>query len=206
MTDNSLIALSSGAAAQLGAAANAPVRVRRVNPPENERATLRLGGQAPDRLETPETLLAVLRRKLPAEGSSPLAQAVLAPEAVPVALASADAQASAIPKPAASHVPDPSAANQAARTVAAAAAPKPATAPRASPATTPNGAYVVQAGAFSSEDRARTVAKAIGGSVTRAGALFRVRTGPFGSRTQAEASLAKVRAAGYSDARIFTNG
>ncbi|HTM94373.1 MAG TPA: SPOR domain-containing protein, partial [Croceibacterium sp.] len=74
------------------------------------------------------------------------------------------------------------------------------------PAVTPNGAYVVQAGAFSTADRANKVASAVGGSISRSGKLFRVRTGPFGSRAQAEASLAKVKAAGYSDARIFTNG
>ena len=37
-------------------------------------------------------------------------------------------------------------------------------------------------------------------------AIYRIRTGPFATRSQAEASLAKVRAAGYSEARIFTNG
>jgi rare lipoprotein A len=33
-----------------------------------------------------------------------------------------------------------------------------------------------------------------------------VRTGPFATRGEAEASLAKVRAAGYRDARIYTSG
>ena len=66
MAGPNLVALSSGARAQLGLGANAqaPVRVRRVNPPESERAMLRLGQHAPDRMETPQGLLGVLKRKL----------------------------------------------------------------------------------------------------------------------------------------------
>jgi rare lipoprotein A len=236
MTDNSLIALSPGAAAQLGASDKAPVRVRRVNPPEPERAALRLGGRASDRLETPETLLAVLRRKLPSEGSAPLAQAKPAPGELPVATAGAAAPVPAHPAAVAAARPAPvpseaapalpplaplAVASTPARqapptaapvsapprvTAAVTPAPQPRPKPKANPPVTPNGAYVVQAGAFSTADRARKVANAVGGSVSRSGKLFRVRTGPFGSRTQAEASLAKVKAAGYSDARIFTNG
>ena len=78
-------------------------------------------------------------------------------------------------------------------------------APRATQ-TAQNGAYVVQAAAMSTLERARKVAGSIGGSVSKAGQYFRVRTGPFATHEQAEASLAKVRAAGYSDARILTNG
>lgn len=64
-----IIDLSSGAAQQLGIRRNgvAPVRVRRVNPPEQERAVLRAGGQAAERLETPQSLLAVLRQRLPGQ-------------------------------------------------------------------------------------------------------------------------------------------
>nr|WP_251567318.1 SPOR domain-containing protein [Erythrobacter sp. 3-20A1M] len=36
--------------------------------------------------------------------------------------------------------------------------------------------------------------------------IHRVRTGPYATRGKAEAALAKVRAAGYSDARVFTAG
>jgi rare lipoprotein A len=68
------------------------------------------------------------------------------------------------------------------------------------------GNYAVQAATMSTLERARKVAAAVGGSVVPAGRYFRVRTGPFANRRQAEASLAKVRAAGYSDARILTNG
>lgn len=216
MTDNSLIALSPGATAQLSLEANAPVRVRRVNPPETERASLRLGGRAPERLETPETLLAVLRRKLPEAGSASLAPEKAAPEVPTVAATEpvpAPSQApvtvdpsvqpvqAEAPSPAPAPTPTPAPAQQA---LTATLAPKPRSSPRATPAVTPNGNYVVQAGAFSTSDRAEKVAKAIGGSVSKSGKLFRVRTGPFATRAQAEASLAKVKAAGYSDARIFT--
>ena len=68
------------------------------------------------------------------------------------------------------------------------------------------GAFVVQAAAFSTAERAERAARTLDGNVTRAGRYYRVRTGPFATRGEAEASLAKVRAAGYSDARILTNG
>jgi rare lipoprotein A len=60
------IELSPGAAAQLGIAAgsNEGVRVRRVNPPEQDRALLRSGNPAPERMATPKPLLDVLQRKL----------------------------------------------------------------------------------------------------------------------------------------------
>jgi len=68
------------------------------------------------------------------------------------------------------------------------------------------GDFVVQAGTFASRANAQALAKKLGGHVSPAGALFRVRTGPFATRGQAEAALAKVRAAGYSDARVYTAG
>jgi rare lipoprotein A len=88
--------------------------------------------------------------------------------------------------------------------------------PAAAPATTPKPAaaspdprgdgFVVQAGAFASRANAQRAAEALGGYVSASGKLYRVRTGPFASRGQAEAALAKVRAAGYSDARVYTAG
>jgi rare lipoprotein A len=73
-----LIALSSGAANDLGMSSNGrtPVRVRRVNPPEQEKAALRMGQKAADRLDTPPQLLTALRKKL---GASPVAPGVPAP-------------------------------------------------------------------------------------------------------------------------------
>ncbi|MEQ1688464.1 MAG: septal ring lytic transglycosylase RlpA family protein [Sphingopyxis sp.] len=60
-----LIDLSSAAAQQLGISEQgmAQVRVRRVNPSESERMTLRSGQVASLRLETPESLLEILRER-----------------------------------------------------------------------------------------------------------------------------------------------
>lgn len=59
---------------------------------------------------------------------------------------------------------------------------------------------------MSTRECAQKVAGAVDGSISQSGRYFRVHTGPFATREQAQASLAKVRAAGYSDARISTNG
>ncbi len=179
MTGPQLVALSPGASAQLGAGQNTPVRVRRVNPPEQERAFLRRGERAAERMETPMTLVAVLKRKLPA---SPVA--ANAPE----------------PTPQAPNAPVMLPAEQ-------------ATAPRTpAPPVSVSGAAIqpsgkgpyVQAGAFSSKANAQKVASAIGGKVVRTGKYYAARTGPFANRGLAEASLAKVKRAGYSEARIFS--
>jgi rare lipoprotein A len=63
-------------------------------------------------------------------------------------------------------------------------------------------AMTIQAGAFSDKARAQAVADKIGGSLTKAGAMWRVRTGPYTTHASAEAALAKVKSAGYSGARI----
>ncbi|MBB6122578.1 septal ring lytic transglycosylase RlpA family protein [Sphingobium subterraneum] len=93
-SNDRLIDLSRGAAEQLGIAGGgaAAVRVRRVNPPDQERATLRAGGRAAERLETPAPLLVALRSKLQAAPGS-------LPPAPVVALVPPKAQASVAPKP-----------------------------------------------------------------------------------------------------------
>ncbi len=227
MTGDAVVALSPAAFAQLGASAGDPVRVRRVNPPEEERAALRAGRVAPPRMDTPSSLVAVLKRKL--SGAGPVALAPK-PSAGPAAIATAQVPASA----AAQRPPARSVAATPNRKVSAGAPPLPplpvepkdhAAAPNAAvvarPEPTPRAgavapptakpqadrdAFVVQAAAMSTLDRAQKVAGALGGSVSRSGRYYRVRTGPFATRAQAEASLAKVRSAGYSDARIFPNG
>lgn len=169
MTNSRLVALSPGAMAQLGiAGGDGAVRVRRVNPPEPERSALRSGLRAPDRMETPKSLLAVLTRKLDAQNG------VVAPSiaAAPVAVAVASA------KP----------------------APKPVARPSPVPVT---GGSVVQVAAFSARPRADAVAGKLGGVVSPAGQLWRVRLGPFSSPAEASAALAKAKGAGYSDARIL---
>ena len=182
MTGQELVALSPGALAQLAIVPGAPVRVRRVNPPEDQRALLRAGQQAPLRMDTPMALVEVLRRKLP--GAAPVQVAAVTAPAAPVSL---------VPAPPASSAP-PS------------LPPLDLPATAAVPASVEHGGFIVQAATFSTADRATRVADALGGAVIPSGQYFRVRTGPFATRGEAEASLAKVRAAGYRDARIFTSG
>jgi rare lipoprotein A len=219
MDGDAVVALAPAAFAQLGASPGDPVRVRRVNPPEVERAALRAGRTAPPRMDTPSSLVAVLKRKLSGSGSVALAPK---PAASPSAIAVAPVPASsAVPATVAKASPGapPPLPPLAARPRTPAPAPVPAPvvvarqealrAPVASaPAAkvTSRGAYVVQAAAMSTLERAQKVAGSIGGSVSRAGRYYRVRTGPFATRAQAEASLAKVKSAGYSDARILPNG
>ena len=135
---------------------------------------LRAGSRAPERMETPKGLLDALNRKLGSEAGAPPARLAPTPASQPAAN----------PKP------------------------RPAAAPAPTPAATPTprpvaeGSLIVQAAAFSTEDRARAAAGKIAGTVTPAGRFWRVRLGPFATRAQAEAALAKAKAAGYSDARI----
>lgn len=249
MESNHLVALSPAAMAQLGASTDTPVRVRRVNPPENQRALLRAGEEAPLRMDTPRGLVDVLRRRLPAEGSANLAGGVQPVGTVPpveVAVAApvpaaveVSVPALADPQPAplatsAMSVPgaietttvEPSTVAQAYAlppdtTAASDAAPSPASAPEpvavavvepdpvptpAAPAIPTGEGWVVQAGAFSVAANAQRAASQVNGAVSHSGNLYRVRTGPFSSRAEAEASLANVRAAGYSDARIYNGG
>lgn len=182
MSNDLLVELSPGAAAQLGIAATAktPVRVRRVNPPEQERALLRAGGQAPARMDTPPGLRAVLLRKLSVPVSAPTATsapvAAAASEPAPMPMASEPARSA---PPAAQPAPEP--------------APKPAAA----------GTLAVQVASFASEANARKVAGQLGGKVAKAGKFWLTRLGPFATRGEAQAALAKAKAAGYSDARIL---
>ncbi|WP_189620029.1 septal ring lytic transglycosylase RlpA family protein [Novosphingobium colocasiae] len=201
MVNDTLIDLSPAAAAQLGVTpgSHPAVRVRRVNPPEPERAALRQGGTAPLRMDTPEPLLKVLRRKLASQ--SPLQPPPSTPPSMPKLPTDAPAVPAApvakAPKPAPKPVapPSPVAAKPAAAPVAAAApaAPAAATAPKAA-----KGTLVVQIGAFASEANARALAGKLNANVSRSGKLWRVYAGPFASRGQASAALEKVKSAGYS--------
>ena len=188
MTGARLIALSPAAAAQLGASADhTAIRIRRVNPPEQERAALRGGGQAPARMNTPISLVNVLRRRLDA-GLPAIALPGAAPGAV---LMPSPPIAPIIAMPA-----------KGAPKVAALPA-KSVPAITKSTATPPEkGGLVVQVGAFSTDVRGAEAAHKVGGKVSQAGKYFRVRMGPFSTRGEAEAALAKAKHAGYSDARI----
>ena len=226
-----LIALAPPAAQALGLTqGNGAVRVRRVNPPENERALLRLGQSTPERMPTPKPLLEVLMRRLQ---PAPAAMAATPPEPsdakpqpaparpAPVVVAIKPKPAKPVPPKAAPHAPEGAGAGFAATPPAAPDAPKPAPhkpeAPRAVAAHHPTkpaapeaedaapagaGSFTVQLGAFSSRERAEALAKRAGGKLSPHGAVFRVRLGSYASRPQAEAALAKARSAGYSEARI----
>lgn len=219
MSNDALVQLSPDASAQLGLApGGGPVRVRRVNPPEQERALLRNGGRAPDRMATPEGLLKVLRRKL--VDQSPLVPPVALPAKPTLPSSpSAASDAPAVTKPAAKTKPAPAQPAAAKPPLAAAPAPaKPSLEPAAKPAPRPaaasiparpatgstaaRNAFVVQVAAFSSEASARKVAGQLGGSVSQAGKFWRVRLGGYSNRAQAAAALEKAKGAGYRDARI----
>lgn len=192
MTGSRLVSLSPAAQAQLGSGEGTPVRVRRVNPLESERAELRAGRAVPERMDTPKSLLSVLARKLP---TAPETTAAPAPPTA--SLPAIAAAASPAPSAPFARAFEPSAeSNKPAAPSTAPASERPAS----------TGDFVIQAAAFSSEANAKRAAQAIGGSVTQSGRYYRVRTGPYATRGQAEAALAKVRAAGYSDARVFTAG
>ncbi len=163
----------------------AAVRVRRVNPPEPERALLRTGQQVPARMDTPPGLLAALKRKL---GIAPPAPALVdLPPSVPVVAAVVTKPAAAKPQPAAQ--PRPLARHT----------------PLAHPTSSATATISrhVQVGAFSTRARAEAAARQVGGTVTPSGNLWRVRIGAS-STAQAQAALAKARRAGYADARVLT--
>ncbi len=183
-----LIDLSEGAAQQLGMTAQgvSGVRVRRVNPPEQERAVLRAGLRASERIETPESLLRILRDKL-GKQTRPLAvpdKPVPAPQAAKPVVA-----------------PPSSGAKEAANKPARAAAPAPSATPVK---TTVAGNYVVQVAAFASRASADQLAKKLAAKVlpTANGKLFRVRLGPYASEKDAQRGLDDVRKQGYPQARV----
>lgn len=209
MDTNHILALSPAAMAQLGANVETPVRVRRVNPPEEQRAMLRQGNAAPLRMETPGTLLAVMCRRLPESGAASLAASAQAPQA----LETVELAASTVAPEPSEALPEittaPVEAHTDVATVSTNDAPQePASSERpahVAKAEIESG-FVVQAAAFANPENARRAAETLGGEVSRSGQYFRVRTGPFATRGEAEASLANVQRAGYSDARILTSG
>ncbi|MFC0589167.1 SPOR domain-containing protein [Novosphingobium aquiterrae] len=205
MTGSQLVELSPGAFAQLGMAGSTrnAVRVRRVNPPEVERAMLRSGQQAPARMDTPKSLLVVLQRKLdqqmgvvtPPPAPVPEAAASPAPAVTPNKPPKAPAKpAKSAPKPAVTGKPDSASSKT---DIKPAATPKPV-----EPKVAAKGTWYVQIGTFASKANADAAAKKAGATVVQSGKLWRVRSEPFVAEDKAGPALAKARAAGYSDARI----
>lgn len=195
MTNDRLLALSPMAMEQLGITDGAPIRMRRVNPVEEQRAKLRAGEQAALRMDTPEGLLVVLRKRLPEAGSVSLADprqegvSGQAPASAPII--------SIDPTPETQDAPP-------AVTTEIASLPEPPEAP-AKAAPQPQQAedkFFVQLGAFSVRANADKLAQKVGGFVIESGRLAIVRTGPYSNRGQASDALAKLRGQGYKDAQI----
>lgn len=182
MASDRLIDLSRAAAEQLGLSSGvAAVRVRRTNPPAAERAQLRAGKPVPERIVTPLSLLTILRAKakeLPVPATAPAAAATIDP---PPPVASAKA------KPGDDRID------------LGTSTAKPTTS--APPAK--DGNILVQVAAFSSEARAAATAKAVGGTVSQSGNLWRVRMGPFASEAEAQAALGRAKAKGFRDAMLL---
>jgi rare lipoprotein A len=211
-TNDRVIDLSAGAAKQLGILEQgvAGVRVRKVNPPEQERAVLRFGQPAAERIDTPDSLLRVLRDKLAklpkptgtsrmATAPVPLKKSVEAPipsgmedEPAPVKTAQAvpngdrfireGARASAVSKPSKAPAPIP-----------------------AATATPVSGKFYVQVASFSSQARAQDYARKLGtsASITNANGVYRVRFGPYANEADGQQGLATAKQRGYSQARLF---
>jgi len=61
----------------------------------------------------------------------------------------------------------------------------------------------VQLGAFSTWARAKALADRVGGRVEQAGALWRVRMGPFATREGAQAALKTAAAKGVENGSVI---
>lgn len=211
MTNDRLLGLSSAALAQLGVGESAPIRMRRVNPPEEQRAELRAGREAPPRMDTPQGLLEVLKRRLPERGSAPLGdprQAEVSgtvPIPGPIARLDPNEEAAVSRKPvepAEQPLPPPAerpGGPELPRAYEGGPTPAPVMVQPAS-----DGRFAVQLGAFAVHANADRLAREVQGYVEDSGSLAIVRVGPFATRGQAEEALAKLRERGYSDALIKT--
>lgn len=183
-----LIDLSEGAARQLGifGQSYAGVRVRRINPPEQERAVLREGMTAAERIETPETLLKVLRDKL-----SKLPRPVTATRShIPTPVGRATEASYA-----------PSTDGRFIREGGVTAGERGSLSYDKASEIQP---FVVQIAAFSSRARADSFARKIGASVSGNGnnGINRVYFGPYTSEAAAQQGLLQARQAGHAEARI----
>ncbi len=202
-----LIDLSHGAAKQLGIDRQgvAGVRVRKVNPNEQERAELRKGNTATQRIDTPDSLLSILRKNL---AKLPMAKAPVQQASAPVATPQVNRSGvGASYVPASGSAPISSGDRDGKFIVEQAgqrATVSPKSAPRANVATK-SGRYVVQVAAFSSKSRADTMARKIGAKVVSDGTrnIWRVRYGPYANEIDAKAGLAQAQKRGYNEARIL---
>lgn len=182
-----LIDLSEAAARQLGIIDQgvAGVRVRKVNPPEQERAVLRNGNQAIQRIDTPESLTRILLGRL-AELPKPRPPINAVPRVAGNVAGSNNQNGRFVPESSANQESE----NQGSRL--------------SNPIASASG-FVVQLASFSTRERAQALAQKVGGNVAPSsdGKLFRVRYGPFATDAQAQEGLAKAQQRGYPQARIF---
>jgi len=180
-----ILTLSPVAAQAFGVGeAGAPVRVREVTVAPQDRAAA--AGGSLTRIDAPQVLLAALRKRLPpaptgAPAERPPVQPSSAsgPQAGPAPIATVD-----LPPSQLSSLPS---------------APAPAGAPAA------EGGWAVQVAALSNATRAEALARELGGFTVPAGALVRVRMGPFSSAAAAERGRAQAIARGYGDAKLIRN-
>lgn len=179
-----IIDLSVGAARQLGIVeqGTAPVRVRRVQPIESDRARLRSGQSTQPRLQTSPQLLDALRAQFE-RGGGVIPQATPSPDASTGTMNSPSAGVDWLVEDA-----EPVRPTQ-----------------RSTPAAT--GSYYVQLGAFSNAANAQRMAsraQSLGTvRVVSAGNIRRVRLGPYPSQTAANQARSRARSAGFTDARVF---
>jgi rare lipoprotein A len=197
-----IIDISAGAAKQLGVTSQGqfPVRVRRVNPPEFERRQLQSGGQATERLATPPSLLAALRRNLKPGQASPTVSGKPTKPLPPIVATSPPA-ATATVAGAQFDPPDAPMAKPP-KKLPNIVLSVPVVQNKMAVASTLAQDYFVQIGAFSSKERADALAKKAGASVISAGNIWRVRLGPYETEESARAALGPLAAKGYRDARV----
>ncbi|WP_017671178.1 septal ring lytic transglycosylase RlpA family protein [Blastomonas sp. AAP53] len=208
---NRLIDLSYGAARQLGVLEKGafPVRVRRVNPPEAERAMLRTGQPVAMRMDTPESLLVPLRLRL--EGKDRPSNTAAAPVAAPVAAATPPAATPGKP----GKLPRPAKTKPVSQvdSQAATAQPVPATRPAPQPPRAQSGdRFIVEGGPqrpVASESNASgnrpSAASTPSAQPAAASASYFVQVAAFSSKARAD-ELAKrigAKAQPSGDGKIF---
>ena len=208
-----VIDLSEGAARQLGIMeqGSVGVRVRRVTPPESERAMLRSGRPVSPRLDTPGELLGLLNNQLmklprpmaarvPAANPRPIAQPATRPVVQPNGggrfIVEGPGQGATSPDGyGTSFDPQQGVGSPSNRR------------PTSTTAAPSAGGYVVQVAAFSSRARADELASRLGAKVAPSedGSVYRVRLGPYRNEGDAQKALEMVQSKGYSGARVFAN-
>ena len=210
-SNDRLIDLSFGAAKQLGIDQQgvAGVRVRKVNPNEQERAVLRSGGKINERISTPDSLLSILRKNL-AKLPRPVGPGRRSAGSVaPGSPAGGNIRTVSVP-PSGTGSGSAPASRDGRFVIEGNGIKRPMlTPPRQSIGNNyvgmGQGRYVVQVAAFNSKNRADTLARKIGAKVFPDGSrqIWRVRYGPYADQKKAQAGLAQAQQRGYSGARIL---